>query len=138
MDKSLTPDQRAELVLEEMTLDEKIQLVHGTGVHFMPGRAANPMTARSNGGLGFVPGVDRLGLPDLNLNDGSNGRPRSALAQRGLSRPVRASAASNSCISSEDSSTFAAPRFSSRRSSFRVPGIGTIHGRFASIHARAI
>jgi beta-glucosidase len=74
MDKSLTPDQRAELVVKEMTLDEKIQLVHGTGVHFLPGRtAANLLTARANGGLGFVPGIDRLGLPDLNMNDGSMG-----------------------------------------------------------------
>ena len=32
MDKSLSPDQRAELVLKEMTLEEEIQLVHGTGI----------------------------------------------------------------------------------------------------------
>ena len=31
MDKTLSPDQRADLVLQQMTLDEKIQLVHGTG-----------------------------------------------------------------------------------------------------------
>ena len=30
-DKSLSPDERADLVIKEMTLDEKIQLVHGTG-----------------------------------------------------------------------------------------------------------
>ena len=36
------------------------------------------------------------------------------------------------------SSTFAAPMFSSRRSSLRVPGIGTIHGFCASSHASAI
>jgi len=30
-DKSLSPDQRADMVIKEMTLDEKIQLVHGTG-----------------------------------------------------------------------------------------------------------
>ena len=71
MDKSLTPDQRAELVLKEMTLDEKIQLVHGTGI---PGfGAADPVAVRSNGGGGFVPGIERLGLPDLNMNDGSLG-----------------------------------------------------------------
>jgi beta-glucosidase len=71
MDKTLTPDQRADLVLKEMTLDEKIQLVHGTGI---PGfGAADPAAARSNGGGGFVPGIERLGLPDLNMNDGSLG-----------------------------------------------------------------
>jgi beta-glucosidase len=71
MDKSLTPDQRAELVVKEMTLDEKIQLVHGSG---MPGLGpVDPVSVRSNGGGGFVPGIARLGLPDLNMNDSSVG-----------------------------------------------------------------
>ena len=71
MDKTLTPDQRAELVLKEMTLDEKIQLVHGSG---MPGfGSTDPAAVRSNGGGGFVPGIERLGLPDLNMNDSSVG-----------------------------------------------------------------
>ena len=29
MDKSLPPDQRADMVIAQMTIDEKIQLVHG-------------------------------------------------------------------------------------------------------------
>ena len=70
MDKSLTPDQRAELVLKEMTLDEKIQLVHGGGMIGMGDQAA---LVRSNGGGGFVPGIERFGLPDLNMNDSSVG-----------------------------------------------------------------
>ena len=32
MDVKLSPDQRASLVLKEMTLDEKISLLHGTGM----------------------------------------------------------------------------------------------------------
>ena len=36
------------------------------------------------------------------------------------------------------SSIAAAPKFSSRRASFRVPGIGTIHGFCASSQASAI
>ena len=38
MNRSLSPDQRADLVLQQMTLDEKIQLVHGTarGRYFRP------------------------------------------------------------------------------------------------------
>jgi len=40
--------------------------------------------------------------------------------------------------SSDVSSTATAPMFSSRRSSLRVPGIGTIHGFWASSHASAI
>ncbi|MFZ1087464.1 MAG: glycoside hydrolase family 3 N-terminal domain-containing protein [Terracidiphilus sp.] len=71
MDKTLTPDQRAELVVKEMTLDEKIQLVHGLG---MPGFGTpDPAAVRSNGGEGFVPGIERLGMPDLNMNDDSMG-----------------------------------------------------------------
>src|SRR5208283_1085130 len=31
MDKSLDADKRADLMIDEMTLDEKIQLVHGAG-----------------------------------------------------------------------------------------------------------
>jgi hypothetical protein len=34
MNSNLSPDERAELVLKEMTLDEKITLIHGNG---MPG-----------------------------------------------------------------------------------------------------
>ncbi|HJA80813.1 MAG TPA: LysR family transcriptional regulator [Candidatus Mediterraneibacter intestinipullorum] len=45
---------------------------------------------------------------------------------------------SRSCTSSSVSSTSAACAFSSRRLYFLVPGMGTIHGFFASIHAREI
>ncbi|MGA9627074.1 MAG: hypothetical protein WBQ65_21545, partial [Bryobacteraceae bacterium] len=45
MDASLSPDQRADMVMEQMTLDEKISLVHGAGGF----GAAGP---RSNGGAG--------------------------------------------------------------------------------------
>ena len=31
MDSQLSPDQRATLALKEMTMDEKISLLHGTG-----------------------------------------------------------------------------------------------------------
>ena len=66
MDKSLSPDKRADLVLEQMTLDEKIQLVHGMGGF----EAAGP---RSNGGAGVIEGIPRLGLPDLQLADSAVG-----------------------------------------------------------------
>ncbi len=71
MNRELTPDQRADLVIARMTLDEKIQLVHGAG---FPGLGeTEPALVRSNGGFGFVPGIERLGIPDLNLNDGTLG-----------------------------------------------------------------
>jgi len=71
LQKTLSPDQRADMVIAQMTLDEKIQLVHGAGmVGFGPGE---PSLVRSNGGGGFVPGIERLGLPDLNMDDSSVG-----------------------------------------------------------------
>ncbi len=77
MDKSLSPDARANLVMKEMTLDEKIQLVHGAGMAgFCAG--ADPSLVRSNGGAGFVPGIPRLGLPDLNMADSAVGVGRGA------------------------------------------------------------
>jgi hypothetical protein len=61
MDKSLSPDERADLVIAQMTLDEKIQLVHGTGWGVLrPGAGA---AGGSNQGAGFVPGIERLGIP---------------------------------------------------------------------------
>jgi beta-glucosidase len=69
--KDLSPDQRADLVIAQMTLDEKIQLVHGAGY---PGFGqVEPSVVRSNGGGGFVPGIQRLGLPDLQMDDSSVG-----------------------------------------------------------------
>ena len=68
---SLTPDQRADLLVAALTLDEKIQLVHGAGMEGFGPR--DPSLARSNGGGGFVPGIERLGIPDLNMDDSAVG-----------------------------------------------------------------
>ncbi len=60
-----TPDERAAAVVAKMTLDEKVQLVHGAQT------ASNgPLPG---GGAGFVPGIPRLNVPDLFLADGSVG-----------------------------------------------------------------
>jgi len=80
MDKSLSPDQRADLVLHQMTLDEKIQLVHGTGWGVL--RDGAPVPLRSNLGAGYVPGIDRLGIPDINLADSAVGIRMAALQSR--------------------------------------------------------
>jgi beta-glucosidase len=72
MDASLPPDRRADLVESAMTLDEKIGLVHGYG-------AAIPA---SLGGAGFVLGIPRLSLPDLNMSDSSVGIARDAPRSR--------------------------------------------------------
>ncbi|PYT86446.1 MAG: glycosyl hydrolase, partial [Acidobacteria bacterium] len=85
MDKTLSPDRRAEMVLHELTLDEKINFVHGNG---MPGWGApRPNAYLGNGGAGFVLGVPRLGIPMVQISDaaygvrssGENGRYSTAL-----------------------------------------------------------
>lgn len=67
MDSGLSPDRRADLVIEQMTLDEKIQLVHGSmAMHWQEQGLKHPIPG-ALGGDGFVPGIPRLGIPDLQL-----------------------------------------------------------------------
>lgn len=80
MNASLSPDQRADLVISRMTLDEKIQLVHGSGWGVL--REGDPVPPRSNLGAGYTPGIDRLGIPDLNLADSATGVRLGALQSR--------------------------------------------------------
>jgi beta-glucosidase len=72
-DRSLSPDVRADMVIKEMTLDEKIQLLHGPGWQalFAP-QESGPLT-RAIAILGFIPGVPRLGIPDLQMTDSNQG-----------------------------------------------------------------
>jgi beta-glucosidase len=62
MDKTKSPDDRADLLIAQMTQDEKIMLLHGVGG-----------SDKSLGGAGYVPGVPRLGIPDLQMTDGRSG-----------------------------------------------------------------
>lgn len=82
--EKLPPEERARLLVQAMTLDEKIQMVHGIGWFFgaemnLSGEEPPPEVYRSNGGGGFIPGIPRLGIPDLQMNDamvGSGGGAR--------------------------------------------------------------
>src|SRR4051812_29269121 len=63
-------DQRAHALVAQMTQDEKFGLMAG---------ACDP-----RGHTGFVPGIPRLGIPDLYLNDGPVGvheEPPTTLSQ---------------------------------------------------------
>jgi beta-glucosidase len=85
MDKSLSPDRRADLLIEQMTLDEKIGLLHGPqrgGFGTPPDPAMAAIMARSNGGAGFIPGIARLGIPDLQMADAATGVTRGAAKGR--------------------------------------------------------
>jgi beta-glucosidase len=85
MNSSLSPDEKAALVVKEMTLDEKVSLLHGTGmVGLSP---MSPLAEKSNGGAGYVVGIPRLGIPAIQMSDaaygvrssGENGRYSTAL-----------------------------------------------------------
>ncbi len=86
LNKSLPPSERVDLVLKQLTLDEKIALLHGNG---MP-HTSNwqmPLTYLGNGGAGYVEGISRLGIPSIVISDaaygvrsgGDNGRYATAL-----------------------------------------------------------
>lgn len=78
MDKTLSPDRRADLVLQEMTLDEKIALLHGNGMPGWPRAVPNANPYLGNGGAGFVLGVQRLGIPIIQMSDAAYGVRSSA------------------------------------------------------------
>jgi beta-glucosidase len=80
-----SPDERAAMVVKEMTLDEKVTLLHGTGMEGLS--PMSPLVVHSNGGAGYVPGIPRLGIPAIQMSDaaygvrasGENGRYSTAL-----------------------------------------------------------
>jgi len=57
--------QQAEETLKQMTLPEKVQLTHGEIKNYTNGNVYSI--------IGFVPGIPRLGVPDLRMNDGPQG-----------------------------------------------------------------
>src|SRR6185369_15174057 len=77
MNTSLSPDERAELVLKELTLDEKIALVHGNGMRGW-GKTPSPIAYLGNRGAGFVVSVPRLGIPMIQMSDAAYGVRASA------------------------------------------------------------
>ena len=78
MNKALSPDQRADMVVQQMTLDEKIQMVHGTGWGVL--RAGDPVPAKSNFAAGYMEGIERLGIPGIDLADSAVGARMAALS----------------------------------------------------------
>ena len=69
-DASLTPDARAEAIVRAMTLDEKIQLLHGKLGFAYGGQPAPDGAYR---GAGYIAALPRVGVPALQLNDGPLG-----------------------------------------------------------------
>jgi beta-glucosidase len=81
MNKALSADQRANLLLNAMTLDDKIALIHGTGY-----------PTRLKAYAGYVPSNARLGIPALKLADGRAGVGNGARNVTLLPAPIAAAA----------------------------------------------
>lgn len=73
MNARLSPDRRADLVIQQMTLEEKVQLLHGSMPEMWQEQGLPGPIPGALAGDGFVPGISRLGIPDLELNGGGIG-----------------------------------------------------------------
>ena len=80
MNTSLSPDQRAELVLKAMTQDEKFRLIRSD---FGEARDGKPMPVGALDSAGYVPAITRLGLPALQETDAGLGVARPDLSGKG-------------------------------------------------------
>ncbi|CAN7741212.1 beta-glucosidase [Paraburkholderia sp. 22099] len=60
---SAAAHRRADTLVSRMTLDEKLQFIH----------SKYAMSAVPGGGAGYIQGVPRLGIPDLNMVDSATG-----------------------------------------------------------------
>ena len=94
MNTSLSPDERAQLVLKEMTLDEKVALLHGVG---MPtDEPVTPENAPSNRGVGYAVGVPRLLIPGIDMSDAAYGvRSSQANGRYSTALPANVAAAAS-------------------------------------------
>jgi beta-glucosidase len=94
MNSSLSPDERADLVIKEMTPEEKIALLHGVG---MPtDDPVTPENAPSNRGVGYTVGVPRLGIPGIDMSDAAYGVRSSGVNGRySTAMPANVAAASS-------------------------------------------
>jgi beta-glucosidase len=66
MDKSLTPARRADLLIAAMTLDQKIQQLHGQGGDI-------PEVPECGRGMRHIPGIPELKIPTFRITNGPLG-----------------------------------------------------------------
>ncbi len=90
-DASLSSDARADMVVKELTLDEKISLLHGNGIAFN-----TTGQTESNGGAGYSVPIPRLGIPAIQMADSAYGLTRGArLGRYSTALPNNLAAASS-------------------------------------------
>ncbi|WP_394849120.1 glycoside hydrolase family 3 C-terminal domain-containing protein [Pendulispora brunnea] len=70
IDVDALAERRVALLLAQMTTDEKIQLVHGTG---MPSIGWGTFPPEALSGAGYIPGIPRLGIPKVSMADSTSG-----------------------------------------------------------------
>jgi beta-glucosidase len=84
MNPQLSPEKRAELVLQQMTFDEKISMLHGEGM--AGSKNLHPefkeVHGLFNGGAGLVITPTRLGIPMIQMSDAAYGVRDSAMNGR--------------------------------------------------------
>lgn len=68
-DRRVSPEQRAALLLKNMTLEEKFAMLHGPAT----GPCCQCKTSASCAYVGNVAANSRLGIPPINMNDGPQG-----------------------------------------------------------------
>ncbi len=80
MNAQLPVEQRVQMVLGQMTLEEKIALVHGEGMAHRKGLSPEMQKAQllGNGGVGLAITPPRLGLPVIDMSDAAYGVRSSA------------------------------------------------------------
>lgn len=95
-DTDATADQRARALLQRMTIDEKILLVHGAGL------GASPL-----GGGGFIAGIPRLGIPALNMADSGSGVNAGITGATAFPAPLAIAASWDTALAYDVGSTIA-------------------------------
>ncbi|XXT21466.1 glycoside hydrolase family 3 C-terminal domain-containing protein [Sorangium sp. So ce429] len=66
----MSVDQRAAALVAQLTTDEKITLVHGTGIPKIGWGTFPPEALK---GAGYIPGIPRLGIPPVTCADSASG-----------------------------------------------------------------
>lgn len=95
MDRSLSSDARANLLLQQLTLDEKLSLLHGNGMA-RESQWQRPLTRDSNGGAGYINPIPRLGIPAVDISDAAYGvRAAGATGRYATALPSDLAAASS-------------------------------------------
>lgn len=86
LDPAQSPDARAEQLVKAMTLDEKIQTVFAYfSTEFTPKKHEQPKEGRPDS-AGYVPGIERLGLPPQWQSDAGVGVATQAVSKKPYER----------------------------------------------------